>query len=348
MHDKTAGKCSRCKDGFRLSESDNVCFVCNYTQWSNDGLSCYELTRCDDKVPKKTGPVCSQCEQGYGLVIAYDEESVIIEATCRECEQDEYSNDGITCKSLSYCADGVTGKTDAVCSQCKQGHKLNDQRQCVECPGTTFGPNGLNCTAIDHCAEGTSGQSTASCTRCEKGHGLTDNGLCVACVNGTSYSDGAKECTDKCPSFSQSKETCHEAGFCKWNDKYRVCYAETQQSFTQIVVGENANLSAVVEVLEKEPGVIVIVDEERSVVLVYGDVDIEEAKRELGEFVVDSDTVVIEAAATEASDLEGPSGVSKGAFVAGVVVGGAAILGLGAAIVTMALNLKKPVSPIPL
>ena len=183
---------------------------------------------------------------------------------------------------------------------------------------------------------------TGECLRCKAGHGLVD-GTCMACAVGTSYSDGTMPCTSKCPSFSDDEETCRAAGFCMWNDKYKVCYSEREQTFTQIVVSDEANMTHVVEAMEKEYGkVVVIVDEKnRTVVIVEGDVELEEAQRHIGDFVLETEDVV--AGAVEGGELSSDEeGIKKGVFVAGTVCGGIAILALLAAIVTMSMNMKKP------
>ena len=173
------------------------------------------------------------------------------------------------------------------------------------------------------------------------------SGACTKCENKT-YSDGLMPCTDKCPAFSSNETTCKEAGFCLWNSKYRVCYAEQQQTFTEITVTNNADMEKVVEVLEQGGNVVVVVEDEegRKVVMVYGDVDVEEAKRELNGMYTDINTV--DAAYKEPENIESEEGMSKGVFVGVMATGGIAILGLVAAIVATLVNIKGNKGPISL
>ena len=226
---------------------------------------------------------------------------------------------------------------------CEKGHELVGGQECVVCNGTSYGEDGLTCKGIVGCVEGDEGQWNATCRRCEEGQGLV-NGTCEECAVGQTYSDGTIGCTDVCPAFSDSEEVCRKSGMCVWNEKYRVCYREEQSKFTEIVVEEGKNVSEIVEVLEENKGVIVVYDEERRVVMVYGEMEAEEAQRvmELGGVVTEDVDV---GQAVDGEELSEEQGFSRGGFIGGVVAGGAVILGLAAAIVTMLLNTKSQ-SPI--
>ena len=143
-------------------------------------------------------------------------------------------------------------------------------------------------------------------------------------------------CTDKCPAFSGSEALCTQAGFCMWNSKYRVCFAEVQDTFTEITVSEKEQVQAVVAELEKQGVVVVVVDEERSVIMVYGEEEAVESVRKL----VADEAFQEEHGIVGVNDIEVHKQVmSKGAFVGMTVAGGVAIVGLAGGVAAMALKL---------
>ena len=107
---------------------------------------------------------------------------------------------------------------------------------------------------------------------------------------------GKMACTDKCPAFSANETVCAMSGFCKWNDKYAVCYTEEQSSFTEIVIEDNVNPTSVIEALEQSyEGIVAVVVEEdgKNVIMVYGNENISQAIRRSSETICAPDDIRI-------------------------------------------------------
>ena len=147
---------------------------------------------------------------------------------------------------------------------------------------------------------------------------------------------------------------------CEWNSKYKVCYAEATETFTEIAIREAGEAEKIAEIIREEMGegvhVVVVVDESgRTVIVVQGEGDVTEAVRKVTTSCGAGETwcSVVEGVKSVEAGAAGEGGdVSKAGFVAGVTVGGVAILGLAGAVATVAMQLVRapapPISPVTL
>ena len=374
FHDRPG--CSLCDPGHRLVDSssdsdewasdeevessvwgEQVCVECAAHE-HGDGKKCSAVDRCAVADHSTTAAVCLECKPGY--ILQGDK--------CVACTGTMYSAGGTAteCETVQHCDSGfdtVTPNNEPNCQTCDTGFGLTDSKECEACTGTQYDDGtATTCQTVQHCDSGfdtTTLNSAPNCKTCETGYGLTASKECEACATGTTYSSGRTACTDRCPAFSGSEAVCAAAGFCLWNGKYRVCYAEQQSTFTEVVVTEGTDAEDVAAALEEEhPGVVAVVvaDESgRQVVMVYGDEEALEAIRRIpsecgaegsADGVLCSGieaTNAVDAAAVAAAPAAGGK-VSKGAFVAGVVAGGCVILALVAAIVAQLV--KRPSVPL--
>ena len=152
-------KCEECFDGYILNNTNSLCELVKYQEYSEVSLGC--LVYKDKLDEYKANSKCQTCKEGFFKTK---------DGTCEFCKLN--SNGGHGCGLCDYDSDN---NNKIICAYCPEGGVLNSEKKCLNC-SEEFGEGCLSCKYV---VEDEKNNNKLVCTKCSSDYYLTSNGYCV-------------------------------------------------------------------------------------------------------------------------------------------------------------------------
>lgn len=172
-------KCTECPDGSISSDKSDLCELCPFGKYSNNGIFCIE---CDDGyyANNNGSSFCNKCSNG--------QISNLLKSVCIDCSPGFYENNNINCIK---CDNNMYSSNygSQTCSNCPIGRIVINNTNCISCKIGFYTDDNLECKK---CQSGTYSDSddSSKCNVCPNGYiSSSNNDNCIPCPKGK-YSFG--------------------------------------------------------------------------------------------------------------------------------------------------------------